>query len=129
MQHGNGQEVSIAASTTNIPTPIRIHICICNTVSPKWPMLLSIGIFWIGMGIANFFFLFSLLCAPPCVLLTELGKNCAYDLAVGVNGTLWVSSQSPRDAIAVKMAIEHWDRDGQLDDRGVRSLVKELCQE
>mmetsp|Transcript_13438 Transcript_13438/g.33736 ORF Transcript_13438/g.33736 Transcript_13438/m.33736 type:complete len:341 (-) Transcript_13438:508-1530(-) len=71
----------------------------------------------------------SLLCAPPCVLLTELGKHCAYDLAVGVNGTIWVSSQSPRDAIAVKMAIEHWDRDGQLDDRGVRSLVKELCQE
>lgn len=42
-----------------------------------------------------------LLSTPPCPVLEALGKNLSFELAVGLNGRVWVNAASPETIILV----------------------------
>lgn len=42
---------------------------------------------------------------PECPLFKLLGKNQAYELAVGLNGKIWIKARSVQETIAVANAI------------------------
>ncbi|XP_058113550.1 uncharacterized protein LOC131256630 isoform X1 [Magnolia sinica] len=46
-----------------------------------------------------------LLCSPTCPVLDALGKKQSFEIAVGLNGRVWVNASSPRTVILVGNAI------------------------
>ncbi|XP_074306736.1 uncharacterized protein LOC141641982 [Silene latifolia] len=46
-----------------------------------------------------------LLSSPPCPLLEGLGKKLSFEIAVGLNGRVWVNAESPAKVILVCNAI------------------------
>lgn len=46
-----------------------------------------------------------LLSRPPAPILVELGALVRYEVAVGMNGRVWVNASSPRAAAVVMAAI------------------------
>lgn len=63
---------------------------------------------------------------PDCAVLTALGKYFAFEIAVGVNGVVWIrNSASPTELIIVRSAL----RDSEhLDDAEVSALVDKLAR-
>ncbi|KAH9617722.1 hypothetical protein KSS87_009706, partial [Heliosperma pusillum] len=57
------------------------------------------------MSTDDTFFVFSLLSSPPCPLLEGLGKKLSFEIAVGLNGRVWVNAESPAKVILVCNAI------------------------
>ncbi|KAK9669425.1 hypothetical protein RND81_13G128900 [Saponaria officinalis] len=47
----------------------------------------------------------TLLSSPPCPLLEGLGKRLSFEIAVGLNGRVWVNAESPAKVILVSNAI------------------------
>ncbi|KAL3684850.1 hypothetical protein R1sor_002872 [Riccia sorocarpa] len=47
----------------------------------------------------------SLLSKPTCPVLEALGKRLSYEIAVGLNGRVWVNAQEPSTVVAVSNAI------------------------
>ena len=45
------------------------------------------------------------LLSTECVLLSELGKSVAFEIAVGMNGRVWVRAKTVRDTICIANAI------------------------
>ncbi|XP_074574839.1 uncharacterized protein LOC141831383 isoform X1 [Curcuma longa] len=46
-----------------------------------------------------------LLSSPPCPVLEALGKSLSYEIAIGINGRVWVNAASPSTVILVSNAI------------------------
>ncbi|XP_074278682.1 exosome complex component rrp40-like [Silene latifolia] len=46
-----------------------------------------------------------LLSSPPCPLLEGLGKKLSFEIAVGLNGRVWVNAESPAKVVLVCNAI------------------------
>lgn len=46
-----------------------------------------------------------LLSSPTCPVLEALGKNLSFEIAVGLNGRVWVNAESPANLILVANAI------------------------
>ncbi|KAH7543826.1 hypothetical protein JRO89_XS15G0026100 [Xanthoceras sorbifolium] len=46
-----------------------------------------------------------LLSSPTCPLLEELGKQLSFEIAVGLNGRVWVNADSPSTVVVVSNAI------------------------
>lgn len=46
-----------------------------------------------------------LLSSPTCPVLEALGKNLSFEIAVGLNGRVWVNAESPATLILVANAI------------------------
>ncbi|XP_072980652.1 uncharacterized protein [Typha angustifolia] len=46
-----------------------------------------------------------LLSSPPCPVLEALGKKLSFEIAVGLNGRIWVNASSPSIVILVSNAI------------------------
>lgn len=46
-----------------------------------------------------------LLSSPPCPVLEALGKKLSFEIAVGLNGRVWVNASSPSTIILVSNAI------------------------
>ncbi|KAF5175508.1 Pnas-3-like protein, partial [Thalictrum thalictroides] len=46
-----------------------------------------------------------LLSSPTCPVLEALGKKLSFEIAVGLNGRVWVNAESPSTIILVSNAI------------------------
>ncbi|KAJ4712326.1 Exosome complex exonuclease RRP40 [Melia azedarach] len=46
-----------------------------------------------------------LLSSPPCPVLEALGKQLSFEIAVGLNGRVWVNAESPSTVVVVSNAI------------------------
>ncbi|KAL9434226.1 hypothetical protein AB3S75_028952 [Citrus x aurantiifolia] len=46
-----------------------------------------------------------LLSSPTCSVLEELGKQLSFEIAVGLNGRVWVNAESPSTVVLVSNAI------------------------
>lgn len=46
-----------------------------------------------------------LLSSPACPVLDELGKQLSFEIAVGLNGRVWVNAESPSTVVVVSNAI------------------------
>lgn len=62
---------------------------------------------------------------PKCEILQALGRVIPYEIAVGVNGRVWVNSGSKKHTILISNAITHSEH---LDDKATRELVNELMR-
>ena len=60
---------------------------------------------------------------PRCALLAALGAAAPFELAVGLNGLVWVQAREPRHAAAVVAAIERAEGLGEVE---CEKLVGEL---
>lgn len=63
---------------------------------------------------------------PDCAVLLALGRHFAFEIAVGVNGAIWLrNSGSPAELIAIRAAIL---QSSHLDDCQVAVLVDQMAQ-
>mmetsp|Transcript_7693 Transcript_7693/g.28338 ORF Transcript_7693/g.28338 Transcript_7693/m.28338 type:complete len:239 (-) Transcript_7693:1770-2486(-) len=67
----------------------------------------------------------SLLASPPCAVLQALGKSLTYEIAIGMNGQIWVKAGKLKDTILISNAILNSEF---LTDDQVDSLVKKLLR-
>ncbi|KAF8827543.1 hypothetical protein HHX47_DHR4000345 [Lentinula edodes] len=64
---------------------------------------------------------------PKYFLLPLLGSLFPLEIAVGLNGRVWISSQDAKRTIAIAQAIEAADPDAQgMDEDGIRTLLEDL---
>lgn len=56
------------------------------------------------------------LLAADCQILPALGKRLAFELAVGLNGRVWVSARNARQAVCVLQALREFWRDELVVD-------------
>lgn len=66
-----------------------------------------------------------LLSSPPCPALEALGKKLSFEIAVGVNGRVWVNAASPSTVILVGNAIMNSE---SLSPVQQRIMVEKLLQ-
>ncbi|KAI0495782.1 hypothetical protein KFK09_022085 [Dendrobium nobile] len=66
-----------------------------------------------------------LLSSPTCPILEALGRKLSYEIAVGLNGRVWVNASSPSTVILVSNAIM---RSEFLSDVQQKVLVEKLMQ-
>lgn len=63
---------------------------------------------------------------PDCAILSALGRFFSFEIAVGVNGAVWVrNSGSPAELVAIRTAILE---SVHLDDAQSGLLVEQLAQ-
>lgn len=62
---------------------------------------------------------------PDSVVLNELGKHIPFEIAVGINGRIWVKSTTPENTILITNAILESEH---LDAESTKKLVKKLIQ-
>ena len=60
---------------------------------------------------------------PQSVVLTELSRKILFEVAIGVNGYLWIHSSRPEHTIVVQNAILN---SSVLNDEQVRAMVHTL---
>lgn len=60
---------------------------------------------------------------PSNLVLNELAKSVAFEVAIGVNGFLWIHSRRPEYTIMIQNAIQNSQ---VLTDEQVRGMVKSL---
>jgi exosome complex component RRP40 len=46
-----------------------------------------------------------LLNRPPCAILSTLGEHVQFEIAVGMNGLMWVNSPDPTTTVLVTNAV------------------------
>jgi exosome complex component RRP40 len=64
---------------------------------------------------------------PNHFLLPLLGATFPLEVAVGLNGRVWVNSKEAKHIIAISRAIESTDPDGDnMDAKAVKRLVEDL---
>ncbi|EKM51877.1 uncharacterized protein PHACADRAFT_199383 [Phanerochaete carnosa HHB-10118-sp] len=64
---------------------------------------------------------------PSHFLLPLLGSKFPLDVAIGVNGRVWISTKEPKHTIAVTRCIEAVDPDGGgMDELGVKKFLGTL---
>ncbi|ETW81693.1 hypothetical protein HETIRDRAFT_51402 [Heterobasidion irregulare TC 32-1] len=64
---------------------------------------------------------------PSYFLLSLLGSHFPLDVAVGVNGRVWIKANEVRDTIAVTRCIEAADPDeGGLDEAALKQFLKTM---
>ncbi|CAJ1931986.1 unnamed protein product [Sphenostylis stenocarpa] len=66
-----------------------------------------------------------LLSSPPCPVLDALGKKLSFEIAVGLNGRVWVNAASPHTTILVANAIINSET---LSGAQQRIMVEKLLQ-
>ncbi|KQK09041.1 putative exosome complex component rrp40 isoform X2 [Brachypodium distachyon] len=64
-----------------------------------------------------------LLSSPTCPLLEALGKKLSFEIAVGLNGRVWVNAPSPSNVIVVSTAIIRSESYTQIQQK---SMVENL---
>uniref|UniRef100_A0ACD5VJU8 Uncharacterized protein n=1 Tax=Avena sativa TaxID=4498 RepID=A0ACD5VJU8_AVESA len=74
--------------------------------------------FEISTGLARM-----LLSSPTCPLLEALGKKLSFEIAVGLNGRVWVNAPSPSNVILVSEAIKKSESFNRIQQR---SMVEKL---
>ncbi len=67
----------------------------------------------------------TLLSRPPCPVLEALAKHIQYEVAVGLNGRVWVNADSPAKIILVANAISNGEF---LSPSQTESLVAKLVE-
>ena len=65
------------------------------------------------------------LLSPDCPVLKYLGKKIPYEIAVGMNGRVWINSQSCKHTILVANTIQ---RAESLSDDQTAELVKQMIE-
>ena len=64
---------------------------------------------------------------PKHFLLPLLGGIFPLEVAIGLNGRVWINSKEPKQIIAIARAIEASDPDGDgLDETGVKALLQRI---
>jgi exosome complex component RRP40 len=65
-----------------------------------------------GLGVLSGGFVFTVplnvirkLLSPDCVLLSTLGANIPFEVAIGMNGRIWIRAKTTRDTISLANAI------------------------
>ncbi|KAL5545776.1 hypothetical protein UlMin_005463 [Ulmus minor] len=66
-----------------------------------------------------------LLSSPPCTVLEALGKKLSFEIAVGINGRVWVNAASPSTIIIVANAVM---KSESLSVAQQRIMVEKLLQ-
>lgn len=60
---------------------------------------------------------------PDCIVLQELAQKWAFEVAVGVNGMVWIHSPTPEQTVAIQNAIQNSE---VLSEEQVRAMVKSI---
>lgn len=64
---------------------------------------------------------------PNHFLLPLLGSLFPLEIAVGLNGRVWINSQDAKRIIAITQAIEAADPDAQgMDEHNITNLLEDL---
>jgi len=63
------------------------------------------------------------LLAPDCAVLAALGSHLPFEICVGMNGRVWVSTASPKHTIVVASAIQAAET---LTDKQATAMVRDL---
>lgn len=66
-----------------------------------------------------------LLLNPDCVVLNLLGRHIAYEVAVGMNGLIWIQSGSVKESVIVRNAILN---SVELDEIQTEAMVDVLLE-
>ncbi|KAM4107298.1 hypothetical protein ACJW30_04G132500 [Castanea mollissima] len=66
-----------------------------------------------------------LLSSPTCPVLDALGKKLSFEIAVGLNGRVWVNATSPSTVIVVANGIMNSEFKSEVQQRG---MVEKLLQ-
>ncbi|KAL6006976.1 hypothetical protein ACLOJK_032472 [Asimina triloba] len=64
-------------------------------------------------------------CSPTCPVLEALGKKQSFEIAVGLNGRVWVNASSPHTVILVANAIMNSET---LSGTQQRIMVEKLLE-
>lgn len=75
-----------------------------------------------SVSLLYFWFLFRIL-SPQCPLIKLLGENIAFEVAVGMNGRIWVRAKTIDNTIAVVNAISSCEF---MDNTQIRTMVNRL---
>lgn len=63
---------------------------------------------------------------PDCAVLSALGRFFAFEIAVGVNGAVWLrNTGSPAELVAIRSALME---SAHIDDAQAALLVEQLAQ-
>lgn len=62
---------------------------------------------------------------PKCMILKAIGEKVSYEIAIGMNGKVWVSSESPKLTIHISMAIQNSEN---MNEMKIKEMVKKLFQ-
>lgn len=60
---------------------------------------------------------------PDCVVLEQLAQAFAFEIAVGVNGWLWIDAETSRQRVVIANAILESEK---TPPRAIPSLVQQL---
>lgn len=63
---------------------------------------------------------------PRCVILESIGKVMAFEIVVGMNGRVWINTESVRKTILLRNAIIHSE---YLNEKQIRSMARTLSSE
>ena len=74
-----------------------------------------------GCGLAR-----RLLASPPCPMLAALGAAVQFELAVGQNGRVWISSQTAALTVLVKIALQQADLPAAQAEMAVQKLLESV---
>ncbi|OLL26419.1 Exosome complex component rrp40 [Neolecta irregularis DAH-3] len=75
----------------------------------------------VSLGVARY------LLRPECELLLLLSHHLKYEVAIGMNGRVWINAESIKAAIVVSRCIESFNDSKSTDVSGlVRSIVKQV---
>ncbi len=81
-------------------------------------------------GAASFVFTVPLhiirkLLSPDCVLLSTLGKTISFEIAVGMNGRVWIRGRSIKDSICLANAVTAAEF---MNNDEIRRMVNKLVE-
>lgn len=62
---------------------------------------------------------------PTCAVLSSLAAALPFEVAIGMNGCVWVNSGSPKHTIVITTAITHAQH---VSDDDVPSVVRRLLE-
>lgn len=69
----------------------------------------------------DLYFIFFRVLNPDCVLLKLLGKRLSFEVAIGMNGRLWIKARSISETIAIANAIS-------ASEYMSNEQMKEMCK-
>ncbi|PON73778.1 Exosome complex RNA-binding protein 1/RRP40/RRP [Parasponia andersonii] len=69
----------------------------------------------------------TLLSSPPCPVLEALGKKISFEVAVGLNGRVWVNAASPSTVIITANAIMKSESLSVQSDLNLYAWMEDIC--
>jgi exosome complex component RRP40 len=124
----------VYARVTQVPTPQRFAETELSCQAPGSAKSWTSGEAIFGRLAGGTLFRISLAAARQMIrqdapVLQQLGKQLVFELAIGMNGIVWVKGRTTRTTILVRHAIQHGIRSSPTEARRlVRQLLEAVAQ-